>query len=168
METEITESQDVPASLPATETELSFEEALTAVKEYENGLAYSFGDGVAQDNKAAFEAFSRSAELVHAPAQYKMGVAYAYGEGVDKDPEQAVAWYNKAAAQGYALAQRNLGVMYMNGDGIEQNKPLAFAWHSILADGGNVMDVHRRDSLQQKLTESEIAEAERLKASLKH
>ena len=76
-------------------------------------------------------------------------------------------WYKKAAKKGYALAQRNLGVMYINGDGVEQNKPLAFAWHSILADSGNVMDVHRRDSLQQQLSEAELEEALAIKASLK-
>jgi TPR repeat protein len=157
------------ASIDAiSEPEQSFEDALTAVKEYEKGLAYSFGDGVAQDNNAAFDAFLRSAELGHTPAQYKTGVAYAYGEGVEKNPEQAVYWYKKAAEKGYALAQRNLGVLYMNGDGIEQNKPLAFAWHSILADGGNVMDIHRRDSLQQQLSETELEEALAIKASLKH
>ena len=81
-------------------------------------------------------------------------------------PAEAAYWYQKAAEKGYALAQRNLGVMYMNGDGVEQNKPLAFAWHSILADTGNVMDVHRRDALQQQLTDAEIQEAMALKATL--
>ena len=166
-EAETSESQSVETSIPA-EPAQSFEQAIAAVEEYEKGLAYSFGDGVAQDNKAAFEAFSHSAELGHAPAQYKTGVAYAYGEGVDKDPEQAVYWYRKAAEQGYVLAQRNLGVMYMSGNGIEQNKPLAFAWHSIVADSGNVMDVHRRDSLRQKLSDAEFEEAESIKATLKH
>ncbi len=150
------------------EPEQSIEEALAAVDEYEKGLAYSFGDGVPQDNKAAFDAFLRAAELGHTPAQYKTGVAYAYGEGVDKDPQQAVYWYRKAAEKGYALAQRNLGVMYMNGDGIEQNKPLAFAWYSILAEAGNVMDVHRRDTLQQQLSQAELEQARAIKGTLKH
>jgi TPR repeat protein len=168
-EPEIAETQSVTSVIPTSdEPTQSFEEALTAVKEYESGLAYSFGDGVAQDNRAAFASFLKSAELGHAPAQYKAGVAYAYGEGVDKDADQALYWYKKAAAQGYVLAQRNLGIMYINGNGIEQNKPLAFAWHSIVADSGNVMDVHRRDSLQQKLTADEIEEGEALKGSLKH
>jgi TPR repeat protein len=168
-ETALLETQSVTSSIPSSEEpQQSFEEALTAVKEYENGLAYSFGDGVAQDNKAAFASFLKSAELGHAPAQYKAAVAYGYGEGVDKDAEQAVYWYKKAAEQGYVLAQRNLGILYMSGTGIEQNKPLALAWHSIVADSGNVMDVHRRDSLQQKLTADEIQEAEALKGSLKH
>ena len=159
---------DKPIASSSAQPEQTFEEAITAVKEYEKGLAYSFGDGVAQDNTAAFEAFLQSAKLGHTPAQYKTGVAYAYGEGVDRDQEQAVYWYKKAAEKGYALAQRNLGVLYMNGDGTEQNKPLAFAWHSILADAGNLMDIHRRDALQQQLSEAEIEEALAIKTTLRH
>jgi TPR repeat protein len=54
----------------------------------------------------------------------------------------------------------------MSGEGIEQNKSLALAWYDILADGGNVMDVHRRDALKEKLTLDEIDEANILKQEL--
>ncbi|NKB37469.1 MAG: hypothetical protein GKR93_09920 [Gammaproteobacteria bacterium] len=166
VETTMLESTDEPVA-PA-EPDQTFEEAVDSLKEYEQGLAYSFGDGVPQNDTLAFESFLRAAEMGHVPAQYKTGVAYAYGEGVGKNPEQALHWYKKAAGKGYALAQRNLGVIYMNGDGVEQNKVLAFAWQSILADKGNVMDVHRRDAMLQKLSEAEIEEAMSLKSSLKH
>ncbi|MCK5667887.1 MAG: sel1 repeat family protein, partial [Gammaproteobacteria bacterium] len=84
----------------------------------------------------------------------------------DKDPVAALEWYKKAATQGYALAQRTLATLYMGGDGIEQNKPLALAWYDILADSGNVMDIHRRNALKEKLTPDEIDEATRLKQEL--
>jgi len=133
---------------------------------YEKGLAYEFGEGVVQSYGTAFEYFKNSAEQNHAPAQYKMGLAYAYGQGTEKDPVAAAEWYQKSAKQGYALAQRTLGTLYMAGDGVEQNKPLALAWYDILADGGNVMDIHRRDSLKEKLTPDEIDEASELKREL--
>lgn len=133
---------------------------------YDKGLAYEFGEGVAQSHTAAFELFKQSAEKNYAPAQYKLGVAYAYGQGVEKNPEIAAEWYRKSAEQGYALAQRTLGSMYMGGDGVEQNKSLALAWYDILADSGNVMDVHRRDALKAKLTDDEIAAADVLKQQL--
>ena len=173
-ETELSETvvdsavMEVPEdSSSISEPEQSFEEAIAAQQAYEKGLAYSFGDGVPQDNQAAFVSFKKAAELGHSQAQYKTGVAYAYGEGVSKDLQQALGWYEKAAKKGNVLAQRNLAIMYMNGDGVQQNKPLGFAWHSIVADQGNVMDVHRRDSLQQQLSESELAEAMVLKETLK-
>ncbi len=133
---------------------------------YEKGLAFEFGEGVPQSYRTAFEFFKKSADLNYAPAQYKLGLAYAYGQGAEKDPEVAVEWYQKSAAQGYTLAQRTLATLYMSGDGIEQNKPLALAWYDILADSGNVMDVHRRDALKEKLTSDEIDEANILKQGL--
>jgi TPR repeat protein len=133
---------------------------------YEKGLAFEFGEGVPQSYRTAFEFFKKSADLDYAPAQYKLGLAYAYGQGAEKDPEVAVEWYQKSAAQGYTLAQRTLATLYMSGDGIEQNKPLALAWYDILADSGNVMDVHRRDALKEKLTSYEIDEANILKQGL--
>jgi len=54
----------------------------------------------------------------------------------------------------------------MSGDGLEQNKPLALAWYDILAESGNVMDIHRRDALKEKLTPDEIDEASRLKSEI--
>ena len=54
----------------------------------------------------------------------------------------------------------------MSGEDIEQNKPLALAWYEILADSGNVMDVHRRDALKDKLTSDEIDEAQKIKQDL--
>ena len=133
---------------------------------YEKGLAFEFGEGVPQSYSTAFEFFKKSADQNYAPAQYKVGLAYAYGQGADKDPVAAVEWYKKAATQGYALAQRTLATLYMGGDGIEQNKPLALAWYDILADSGNVMDIHRRNALKEKLTPDEIDEATRLKQEL--
>jgi len=133
---------------------------------YERGLAFEFGEGVPQSYRTAFEFFKKSADQNYAPAQYKLGLAYAYGQGADKDPAAAAEWYKKSAAQGYALAQRTLATLYMSGEGIEQNKPLALAWYDILADRGNVMDVHRRDALKEKLTPDEIDEANILKQGL--
>lgn len=133
---------------------------------YEKGLAFEFGEGVPQDYRTAFEFFKKSADQDYAPAQYKLGLAYTYGQGTEKDPEVAVDWYKKSAVQGYALAQRTLATLYMSGEGIEQNKPLALAWYDILADSGNVMDVHRRDALKEKLTPDEIDEADILKQEL--
>ncbi len=133
---------------------------------YEKGLAHEFGEGVVQSYSIAFEYFKKSAEQNYAPAQYKMGLAYAYGQGTEKDPVAAAEWYQKSAKQGYALAQRTLGTLYMGGDGVERNKPLALAWYDILADGGNVMDIHRRDSLKENLTPDEIDKASELKREL--
>jgi len=146
------EQMDVPASI--------------AVVDYERGLAYSFGEGVAKDLQMAFDYFRKAAESNYAPAQYKLGVAYAYAEGTSMDLSQSAHWYERAALQGHSIAQRNLGVMYQNGQGRDQNRPLALAWFSILADNGNVMDIRRMEALSGELTSDEIEQSEQLKREL--
>lgn len=134
--------------------------------DYERGLAYTYGEGVPQNYHNAFKLFESAARLGHASAQYQLALAYANGYGVTKNPAAAVEWYEKAARQGLPIAQRSLGNAYLNGDGVQPNKPLAFAWYSLLADQGNVLDIHRRDTLKKQLTEAEIQESESLKKQL--
>ena len=134
----------------------------TGQSEYETGLAYAFGDGVPQNNRMAFNYFLKAAEKGYALAQYKAGVAYAYGEGVRQDYKSAADWYRKAAEQGHTIAQRNLATMYLNGNGIQKDKVQALAWYQVVAANGNAMDVHRRDMLQNKLSELELSQSETL------
>jgi TPR repeat protein len=172
MDTEITESgiekQESSDNIDASIEPMVQSNAPTslAIVDYERGLAYSFGEGVAKNLDAAFNYFKKSAENNYPPAQYKLGIAYAYAEGTAQDKSQAVYWYQKAALQGHSIAQRNLGVIYENGDGIDQNKAQALAWYSILAESGNVMDVRRQESLSNELTADEIVESERIKNDL--
>ncbi|MEE8321199.1 MAG: hypothetical protein V3R68_05100 [Gammaproteobacteria bacterium] len=135
-------------------------------EDYERGLAYAFGDGVAQDDKTAFTWFMKAAEKEHAPAQYKVGVAYAYGEGVNRDLANAAEWYRKAADQGYIIAQRNLGMLLLNGDGVAQDKVQALAWYNLVADNGNAMDIRRRDMLRSELSEEQLKQSETLASEL--
>lgn len=126
---------------------------------YEQALAYAFGDGVPQDDRAAFNLFYEAAEQGYALAQYKLGVAFAYGEGVRQDNKQAAEWYRKAAEQGHTIAQRNIATMYLNGTGVEQSKVQALAWYEVVAYAGNGMDLHRRDKLKSELSEIELNES---------
>ena len=130
--------------------------------EYEQGLAYAFGDGVAQNDRTAFNLFYESAEKGYALAQYKVGVAFAYGEGVRQDQKKAAEWYRKSAEQGYTIAQRNLALMYLDGKGVEQNKIQALAWYQVVANAGNAMDLRRRDMLKSELTDTELSESQEL------
>jgi len=163
---------DEPAGMVTTPISLDTDSApavndtYIAQVDYERGLAYSFGEGVAKDLQQAFALFKRAAENNYAPAQYKLGIAYAYGEGTNSDLAQAFYWYEKAAMQGHPIAQRNLGISYQNGEGTGINKPLALAWFGILADRGNVMDIRRRETLASELGPEEISQAEQLKLEL--
>jgi len=141
-------------------SELDIDE--TGKSDYEEGLAYAFGDGVPQNDRNAFNLFFSAAVKGYALAQYKVGVAYAYGEGVRQDNRQAAEWYQKAAEQGYTIAQRNLAMMYLDGNGLQQDKVYALAWYKVVASQGNAMDIRRRDMLEKELSENELTQSQEL------
>ena len=91
---------------------------------------------------------------------------YANGLGVPQDYKEAVRWYQAAAEQGNADAQNNLGFMYDNGWGVPQDYIHAFMWYSLatsdLTDEDRHMSVTNRDSVAEKMTSEQIAEAQRL------
>src|SRR5690606_10862479 len=91
-----------------------------ALAQYNLGVMYAKGQGVAQSYPKAVEWYSKAATQEYALAQYNLGVMYGNGQGVAQSYPKAVEWYSKAATQGDAAAQYNLGVMYDNGRGIAQ------------------------------------------------
>jgi len=72
------------------------------------GLLYANGDGVAQDMEEAAELFMLAAEQGHVDAENNLGAMYYTGEGVARDEQKAIEWFEKAAAQGNEEAQANL------------------------------------------------------------
>ena len=72
----------------------------------------------------------------------------------------------KAAEQGHPGAQYNLGNMYNNSEGVPQDYVQAHKWVNLAASRttGEVAENSRilRDKLAEKMTASQIAEAQRL------
>ena len=92
-----------------------------AEAQFNLGVCYETGDGVAKNSKEAVKWYRKAAEQGHANAQNNLGFCYGTGEGVTKNSKEAVKWYRKAAEQGLAGAQSNLGVCYYNGNGVTKN-----------------------------------------------
>ena len=99
-----------------------------ATAQFEFGVLYYSGQGVAQDYGQARAWWEKAAAQGHAKAQYNLGLLYAKGQGVAQDYGQARVWWEKAAAQGDAKAQYALGVLYDNGHGVAQDYGQARAW----------------------------------------
>jgi TPR repeat protein len=89
-----------------------------AEAQYNLGVMYERGEGVAKDEAEAVRWYTQAAAQGNADAQYNLGVMYGQGRGVAKDEAEAVRWYRKAAAQGDAGAQNLLEVMYGQGRGV--------------------------------------------------
>ncbi len=69
-----------------------------AKAQYNLGVMYDDGEGVAQDYAEAVKWYRLAAEQGHASAQNNLAVMYEDGKGVTQDYVQAHKWYNLAAA----------------------------------------------------------------------
>jgi len=101
------------------------------VAQYNLGLCYANGEGVAKDEVQAVSWYRKAAEQGDAYAQNNLGLCYANGTGVAKDSVQAVSWYRKAAEQGNAYAQSNLGYCYDHGTGVAKDEIEAYAYYNL-------------------------------------
>ena len=133
-----------------------------AVAQNNLGLMYHNGWGVPQDYKEAVYWYRLAVEQGYAIAQYNLGLMYEKGKGVPQDYEEAVRWYQLAAEQGHSKAQGNLGVMYAFGNGVIKDYVYAHMWGNIASMNGNDLGALLRDDFAEKMTSSQIEEAQRL------
>jgi len=99
------------------------------------GLSYQYGTGVAIDLPKAIKWYTLAAEAGFAAAQCNLGTCFSNGDGVAVDKREAVKWYTRAAEAGNAEAQCNLGHFYFTGDG-EFNYLESFKWCTLAANAG--------------------------------
>jgi TPR repeat protein len=135
-------------------------------------LAYAgFDEGMAAydrgDYAKAYKEFKPLAEQGDADSQFYLGVMYDFGRGVSQDYIQAMKWFRRAAEQGDDEAQFELGWAYANGKSVPQDFIQAYMWFSLAEAHEDVTYAEDyagdfRDSLAEKMTPAQIAEALRL------
>ena len=130
------------------------------------GVMYTKGEGVTQDYEEALKWFRKAAAQGEAEAQCWLGSMYDTGLGVAKNRQEALKWYRKAAEQGHASAQFSLGARYFVTEDCREFKPRidnieAYKWLILAAAQGNQYAVDFRDVLKQKMTATQISEAEK-------
>ena len=132
------------------------------------GLMYEKGQGVAQDYAEAAKWYRLSANQGNAMAQFSLGLMYEKGQGgVAHDYEEAGKWFQLAANQGNATAQFRLGLMYENGRGVAQDYVEAHRWFNLAGAVGNKDAAKYRSIVERKMTREQIAEALRRAAEWK-
>jgi len=101
-----------------------------AQAQYNLGVMYLQGKGIAKDDKAAGVLLNKAAEQGHIEAQESLGLIYAKGLGVERDWVQADKWYNIAAASGKETAINNKKVIevHMPPEKIAEANVLAQEW----------------------------------------
>lgn len=108
-----------------------------AQAQYELGLLYGTGTGVALDLAQAARWHKQAAAQGHDRAQAMLGLFYNTGQGVPKNQAEAIKWWEKSAAQGNADARFNLGMSYWRGEGVPQDFDKAAQLFRKMAPAGN-------------------------------
>ena len=130
------------------------------------GEMYSYGEGEKQDYQEAAKWYRKAAEQRDANAQYNLGLLYENGQGVIQDRKEAAKWYRMAADEGYTYAQNNLGLLYENGQGVLKDDIMAYALFNLAAAHGSKEARNNRALLKTKMSQNQIAEAQRLSRQL--
>ena len=99
-----------------TDFEVLFELATggKADAQFELGLCYDEGKGVAENKYEAFKWFKKAADQGHARAQNAVGLCYEYGDGVTKNMNEAIRWYKISIDNGCTKAMISLAGVYLN------------------------------------------------------
>lgn len=111
------------------------------------GMMYLQGQGIAKDDKKAFQLFSKAAAQNQPDAQNAIGVIYEKGYGVPIDTKKAFEWYSKAAELNHVGAQNNLAFMYAYGTGVKQDIVVAYMWATLAVTQGYAETSKLRDVL---------------------
>ena len=116
--------------------------------QYNLGLMYQKGEGVARSEAEAAHWYGLAAAQGFAEAQHRLGDLYYLGQGIPRSYAQAALWYRRAAEQGSARAQFQLGHLYDVGLGIEHDYTQYRYWTRMAAEQGHedaIREVARRD-----------------------
>ena len=136
-----------------------------ASSKYEKGIRQYKPDDVA----AAVSELKPLAEQGDAEAQFNLGSLYYQGWGVPQDYREAVKWLRKAAEQGHIFSQATLGTVYAEGvpGVVEKDYPQALMWFIFAAAKGDMEAMEFRDNQANRMTPSQIVEAQKLAREFK-
>lgn len=98
------------------------------VAQFNLGIDYSKGEGLAKDSAASLQWFKKSALAGFAPAQSALGVIYSEGTNVPRDDKEALKWLTLAGQQGLFEAQKLLIAFHAEGRGTPKNPAAALTW----------------------------------------
>lgn len=96
------------------------------------------GEGLAKNERLAFENYEQAAAQGHLPALTFLGLCCQRGTGTTVDLKRAVACFQQAAEGGFPLAMHCLGECYLEGRGITQSSDEGIRWYQRGVDLGDM------------------------------
>ena len=115
-----------------------------------------------EEEKKRWQALQVEAEKGDPESQRELGSEYREGRYLLQDYSKALHWLHRAAEQGDRWAMSYLGELYSEVKGVEENLVEAHMWFNLTAAKGVPSAPGKRDALAQKMTNEQIAEAQRL------
>ena len=137
-------------------------EAGLDLAQYNLGILYFTGQGVAQDFGQAFKWTEAAARQGHLNAQFNLGSLYFEGQGVRQSDIKGVEWFVNAARGGHADAAYALARMYQEGEPVDEDLVQAHAWAGKAISNGHEDALALRDELEQDMSAAELSQARRL------
>jgi len=111
--------------------------------QYNLGLAYASGRGVAQDYSRALHWYRKAADQAYPTAFHALGTSYYLGHGVEADVDKAFAWLVKGVEAGHTMSYYYLGILCGEGykPGLPEDSPwkantTALSWYKAGAELG--------------------------------
>jgi len=130
---------------------LPYAEQGNPAAQFNIGLRYYGGEGVAKDYLIAADWFKKAADQGDGMAQYNLAGMYFIGQGVSRNHTIAAEWFGKAADNGVIRAQFSLGAMYANGDGMAQDYVKAYRLLHMVAYGDYKHEGQQRGTAKEYL-----------------
>ena len=125
-------------------------------------VLYLTGRGVERNELRGFQLTEAAAAQGYAPAQDNLARIYREGIGRTQHLETAFEWQAKSAQKGHPPALLNLGATYEYGVGVKQSAALAYVMYRLAEKMGVAKAKEGLARLSIKLSEPQIAQAERL------
>jgi TPR repeat protein len=107
-----------------------------AEAQYNLGMLYLKGLGVASNAQEAFRWLRVAAEQGQVDAEYRVGLMREKGVGSRQDYADAQSWFLLAAQHGDSEAEAELGELYDEGRGVKKDLVRAVYWYEKAAEQG--------------------------------
>ena len=124
------------------------------------GAIQEHGRGVPLNLESAVKWYTKAAQQGLAVAQLNLGRMHAIGRGVKQDHVLAAKWYEAAAEQGLGRAQFLMGASLYLGKGVPQDFVKAYKWINLAAAQGIEAAQEHRQTITDKLTPQQLANAQ--------
>lgn len=141
---------------------LSNAERGVAEDQYQLGLRYEKGIGIAQSYSEAARWYQLSAMQGYREGLYKLCEMSEEGHGLPQDYQEALRWCGLAADQGHGRAMFMIGRLYHMAHGMPQDFVRAHMWYNLATANGYGEAKKWRDRLADDMSPNQIAEAQKL------